>query len=449
MTKKAGCGGTLFTRNFILTCFSTLLFYVSFHVLLPTLPMYVLGLGGTEGDVGLVMSAFAMASVFMRPFAGRWVDRGGKKGLMLAGAAVYVASATLYGVVTHVKGLVAVRFLHGLGIGMYSTAASSLISESVPRHRRGEGLGYFLLATSLAMAVGPVVGVGIAERMSYSALFTASGILAGIVVICTLFITVPSVERARSPFSSVGRRQSKQSKSVGDIAGSSGPGSSRTSWYRRALAGVASFLGLEALFPSITLGFGSATYGSIASFIAVYAGSRGVNNPGVFFTVFALSMFTTRTFAGKISDRYGRASVIAPGLAAISLGMATLASSRSLVSFALAAVIYGVGFSVMQPTVTALTVDHVPAGRRGAALGTLMAMYDVGVALGGVAAGWIAERFPLDAVYWCMSGVGACGLVFFICGYRRYCAMRQSAMAAQLALVSEAGSAGRIGVPLE
>ncbi|MEW6105524.1 MAG: MFS transporter [Bacillota bacterium] len=483
MEKNAGCGDALFTRNFILTCFATLLFYMSFHLLLPTLPVYVLGLGGTEGDVGLVMSAFAMASVFMRPFAGQWVDQGHRKGLMLAGAVVYVVSAILYGLVTHVKGLVAVRFLHGLGIGMYSTAASSLISDSVPRHRRGEGLGYFLLATSLAMAVGPVVGVWIVEKLSYFVLFTTSATLAGIVFVCTLSIAVPATgavpatdcsnlslsrSRSRSRLRSCSRAERSRPENAGDPGdpgnpgtpgnrgdgnhcangnhrGNASPGNPVTCRHRRVLASIGSFLGLEALFPSITLGFGSATYGSIASFIAVYARSRGIRNPGIFFTVFALSMFATRTFAGRISDRYGRASVIAPGLAAISFGMATLAGSSSLASFALAAVIYGVGFSVMQPTVTALMVDYVPSGRRGASMGTLMAMYDVGIALGGVAAGWIAERLPLDAVYWCMSGVGACGLVFFLCGYRRYCVTRQSAMTSQGALVGGAGPAGRVG----
>lgn len=489
MENKAGCGDALFTRNFMLTCFATLLFYMSFHLLLPTLPVYVLGLGGTEGDVGLVMSAFAMASVFMRPFAGQWVDCGHKKSLMLAGAVVYVVSAILYGVVTQVKGLVAVRFLHGLGIGMYSTAASSLISDSVPPHRRGEGLGYFLLATSLAMAVGPVVGVGIVEKLSYSALFITSATLAGIVFLCTLSIAVPATgalpamdcsnlplsrsgsrlrsrlcsrtERSRSENAddpggpgdpgvldnpgTLGSRGDSKRCANGNHCGNANPGNPVTCRHGRVLASIGSFLGLEALFPSITLGFGSATYGSIASFIAVYARSRGIRNPGIFFTVFALSMFGTRTFAGRISDRYGRASVIAPGLAAISFGMATLAGSSSLASFALAAVIYGVGFSVMQPTVTALMVDYVPPGRRGASMGTLMAMYDVGIALGGVAAGWIAERLPLDAVYWCMSGVGACGLVFFLCGYRRYCTTRQSAIVPRGALAREASSAGQLG----
>lgn len=438
METGTGCGGKLLTRNFVLTCFATFLFYNSFHLLLPTLPVYVLGLGGSEGDVGLVMSAFAMASVFMRPFAGRWVDRGGKKGLMLAGALVYVTSAVLYGIVTHVKGLVAVRFLHGLGIGMYSTAASSLISDSVPYHRRGEGLGYFLLATSLAMAVGPIVGVGIVESLSYGALFATSGVLAGIVFICTLCISVPSAASRDTGGSKVrlfsrirGERMHEEygplhdgcRVSCGRVDGGHNEHSSHTTGGPDGvLARIGSFLGLEALFPSVTLGLGSATYGSIASFIAVYAKSKGIGNPGVFFTVFALSMFATRTFAGKISDKYGRASVIAPGLAAISLGMAALANASSLASFVFAAVVYGIGFSVMQPTVTALLVDHVPPARRGTALGTLLAMYDVGVAVGGVLAGWIAEHLPLHAVYWCMSGVGACGLVFFACGYQRYCA---------------------------
>lgn len=444
MENNASCGKTLFTLNFTFAWLATFLFYISSHLLLPTLPMYVLGLGGTEGDVGLVMSAFAMASVFMRLFAGQWVDRGGKKSLMLAGALVYVASAALYVVVAQVKGLVAVRFLHGLGIGMYSTAASSLISDSVPHHRRGEGLGYFMLATSLAMAVGPVVGVGMVERLSYRALFVASGVLAGIVVICTLLIAIPPAEATGVPFQRArGGWPGKRGYEEGACAGCPDR-SRRRGAGREVFASIASLFGLEALFPSVTLGLGSATYGSIASFLAVYASSRGIRNPGVFFTTFALSMFATRTFAGKISDRHGRASVIAPGLAAIALGMATLAGATTLASFVLAAVIYGIGFSVMQPTITALTVDYVPPGRRGTALGTLLAMYDVGVALGGVVAGWVAERLPLHAVYWCMSGVGVLGLIIFLGGYRRYCVTRSSAMALQGALADEARSGGQV-----
>lgn len=443
MENNTGCGRTIFTRNFVLAWLATFLFYISSHLLLPTLPMYVLGLGGTEGDVGLVMSTFAMASVFMRLFAGQWVDRGGKKSLMVAGALVYVVSAGLYAVVAEVKWLAAVRFLHGLGIGMYSTAASSLISDSVPYRRRGEGLGYFMLATSLAMAVGPVAGAGIVEGLSYKALFATSGVLAGIVVICTLSLTIPSAEATAGLFPHAIRgaiRGRSRKCGHGGVCADAPNGFRKLGNHRQTLAHIASFFGVEALFPSVTLGLGSATYGSIASFVAVYANSRGIRNPGAFFTVFALSMFATRTFAGRVSDRHGRASVIAPGLAAIALGMAVLAGATSLASLVLAAAIYGVGFSVMQPTVTALTVDHVPAERRGTALGTLLAMYDVGVALGGVAAGWIAERLPLHAVYWCMSGVGILGLVFFLSGYRRYCTTRLSGTAAEGGITGEAGS---------
>lgn len=381
---------------------------MSFHLLLPTLPVYVLGLGGTEGDVGLVMSAFAMASVFMRPFAGQWVDRGHKKDLMLAGAVVYVTSAILYYLVPHVKGLVAVRFLHGLGIGMYSTAASSLISDAAPRKRRGEALGYFLLATSLAMAIGPAVGILIVERLSYFALFASSAILAAIVFICTLAVSVSARPSAILNGATRPRR----------VGG----------WHRKLATGVGSLISLEAAFPAIALAFGSATYGSVASFLAVYARSRGITRSGVFFTAFALSMFATRTIAGKISDRRGRAAVIVPGLIAICVGMGILATATSISEFVLAAIVYGVGFSVMQPTVTALMVEHVRPERRGAAMGTLLAMYDVGMASGGILAGKIAERLSLPAIYWSMSFVGACGLIFFLSGYKRYCTIRARAV---------------------
>ncbi|MDI7247543.1 MAG: hypothetical protein QME92_08785 [Bacillota bacterium] len=66
--------------------------------------------------------------------------------------------------------------------------------------------------------------------------------------------------------------------------------------------------------------------------------------------------------------------------------------------------------------------------------------------MGGVVAGWVAERLPLAAVYWCMSGVGALGLIVFLCGYRRYCFARQGAVASQPALAEQGVAAGRAEV---
>lgn len=376
-----------------------MLFYISYHVLIPTLPPYVLRMGGSEYDAGLVMSAFPLASVLMRPAAGQWVDRGHKKVLLVGGALIYFTAAILYMVTPFLKGLVAVRFLHGLGMGMYSTAASSLTADAAPPERRGEALGYFMLATSMAMAIGPAAGLYVSNSFSYVALFSVSATLALTALACALMVKPPAWLAPSS-----------------QECAAEGGGPSSAGARLRALVGV------EALFPAAVLFLGAATYGSIASFLALYAESRGVHNSGMFFTSFALAMFTTRIFSGRLSDRFGRARVITPSFAMLCIGLALLAMARSAAAMVAAAAFYGVGFSTMQPMITAFTVDHVGAGRRGAAIGTLLAMYDMGVALGGIVGGRIAGVSSLSGMYWAMAAVGVLGMVIFGAGHAGFSA---------------------------
>ncbi|MGI6146777.1 MAG: MFS transporter [Firmicutes bacterium] len=396
---------TLFTPGFVLLCFATLMFYVSYQVLIPTLPPYVLQMGGGEYHVGLVMSAFPLASVLMRPFAGQWIDAGYKKVLLVCGALVYLSASILYMVTPFLNGLVAVRFLHGLGMGLYSTAASSLTADSAPPSRRGEALGYFMLATSMAMAIGPALGVYVTDHLSYVALFALSAALSLGALLCALPVKQPG--RAGGP-------------RVGDADGSDAASGHAI---RQSLSSrLKCLVGLEAMFPSVVIFLGSATWGSIASFLALFAESRGIHNSGVFFSAFAVAMFATRLFAGRISDRLGRAHVIIPSFVAVCIGMLLLAAAKSVREVVVSAVFYGMGFSTMQPMITAFTVDHVAPHRRGAAIGTLLAMYDMGTALGGILAGRIAAIASIDAVFWPMAGVAACGLLVFVAGHKRYSA---------------------------
>jgi MFS family permease len=385
----------------MLICSATLLFYVSLHLLLPTLPVYVLSLGGAESDLGLVTSMFAFASVFARPIAGKLADDGHKKGLMIAASVVFLVSTFLYCALPYIRAVIGVRALQGLGLGFYSTGASSLVADSVPEGRRGEALGHFMMAPSLAMALGPALGLFVSERFSYSALFMVSGVLAALVLMGTVFIGT-------------------HSQSGTEAARRGRPSSHRALSYSSAGA-RGSFINTKVVFPSIIIALGAATYGAIASFLAVYARSRAIENSGFFFTTFAMSMFITRSVAGGLSDRRGRAAVIAPGLLLVSMGMAMLGLASTRSSFFAAAAVFGTGFAVMQPTLVALTVDHVRADQRGVSLAILLAMYDVGVALGGLAGGEIAERLSLASVYVAMSGVGLAAFVIFVIGYGRYC----------------------------
>ena len=76
-----------------------------------------------------------------------------------------------YALGTGVLALVLVRLLHGSGMALYPTAATALVADVAPPARRGEFLGLFGAAGSIAMALGPITGVALVERLGFGGLF--------------------------------------------------------------------------------------------------------------------------------------------------------------------------------------------------------------------------------------------------------------------------------------
>ncbi len=341
----------LFTKNFILTSLSTVAIFTSFYFLLVTLPKYILDeLRGTESQIGLIIGVFTITAVLLRPFIGREVDRRGRKIVLIAGSAVFLVSMLLYNYTRSVEALLMLRVLHGIGWGAATTAATTLIADIAPPSRRGEAMGIFGMSANIAMAVGPVLSIMLLDASSYSVLFTAASAIALVSLLLALPITETRVVHPRTPLFS-----------------------------------------REAFFPSAMMFAVSLTYGSIVSFLPLFATKQGITNPGIFFTVFAMTLIFVRALAGKLSDIRGRKFVIVPGMIILAIGLWVLSIAGSLTGFTAAALLYGLGFGLFHPTMMALLVDRVTPQGRGAAMGTFTAAFDLGIGMGSIIMGVILQ----------------------------------------------------------
>ena len=155
----------------------------------------------------------------------------------------------------------------------------------------------------------------------------------------------------------------------------------------------------EALFPSALMFSVTFTYGSIVSFVSLFAQEKGLGNPGIFFTVFAISLIFIRAFAGKLSDIKGRKAVIVPGMLILVLGLFVLSMTNSFLLFVVAAFLYGVGFGLVQPAITAFLVDRVSDRTRGAAMGTFTAAFDLGIGAGTILLGVVLQYFGFRIMF--------------------------------------------------
>ncbi len=374
----------LFTANFLLASVMTLASFSSFYFLLATLPVYIMQIGGNEAEVGLIIGIFSAAAVVLRPFVGKGTDGHGKRPFIVVGSVLLTLSSGFYALVATTPMLLGLRVFHGIGWASVGTATSALIADLAPRSRRGEAMGYYGMFSNLAMAVGPALGVMLMTSFSFPVLFASSAAVAALALCFSLTLREP--EHFGLPTPSGRGRQGVIERS--------------------------------ALFPSAVLALTAITYGSIVSFLPIYAVQQGIPNPGVFFTAYALILLVARGFTGQLSDRYGRAAVIAPGLVLAAAGLWLLAFATSLPLFLAVAVLYGLAFAAIQPSLMALVVDRAAPNRRGAAMGTFSTAMDLGIGAGSVAWGFVAQAAGFQALYLASGGVAALTLLLFLVGMR-------------------------------
>ena len=355
------------TASFRLLWAGAFAFFLSFFLLLAALPLYARSVGIEDRAIGGVLGSFAFAAMVVRPWAGWAADRHGRRPLMLAGTLVFVVASLAYSLTAGGAGLLAVRLLHGCGMGLYPTAASAVVADLAPPERRGVLMGTFGAAASLAMAFAPMAGIALVDRAGFIPLFWLSAAIA----VAALLLTHPLPETGRSrgaiPFS---------------------PG---------AMVSVA------ALFPSALLFLLMLSYGAQLTFLPLHAQTQGVN-PGLFFLIFALVVTAVRGWAGRLSDRFGRVAVAIGGLTLTAAALAVQALTRGAASLVAAGALYGLGFGAATTALMAWCMDVVDAANRGRAMGTYFTALELGIGLGGLSAGFGVAAAGFGATFLIAAG---------------------------------------------
>ncbi|PRX42326.1 putative MFS family arabinose efflux permease [Planifilum fimeticola] len=354
----------LWTKDFILICAVNFFMFAGFFMLLPTLPIFVVDeLGESESQAGLVVGVFTVAAVLTRPASGIWLDRWGRRHIMILSLALFAVASSSYLAAFSMVFLLLLRLFHGAVFGMSTTAAATAAADQVPSSRRGEGLGIFGISSMLAMILSPALGMALLQHGSYSLVFLVGAGLATLALLFALPIRHPEAQ-ARS--------------------GEEGRGLKR-------------WIEMRAVPYSVSLVGPAIVFGGVVSFISLYAIELG--NPGMaggYFVVYALALVLSRMVSGKIYDRKGPDSAVIPGFLLYLAGMVALGLADGPVLFYAGAGLIGFGYGAIQPSVQALVIAGVPAERRGAATATYLTAMDAGIGLGsfvlGLFVGWWGYR---------------------------------------------------------
>jgi MFS family permease len=353
----------LWTRNYVLIIAINWLLFLGFQFYPSALPPYVKSLGADDAILGWITGISTISTMLTRPLAGVLLDKLGRRGVLLSGLALMsVVSASMY-FFPLVGMILVLRFIHGLGWGVASTATPTIAADYIPKARLGEGMGYFSLSASFAMAVSPAIALSMRPGPMF--------------ILATSFMAASFI-----------LAQFLRYKSV--VPPSAGKSFSFP--YEKA-----------ALNPAIVMLLVNMSYGAVITFLAVYAAQRGIGNIGPYFTVYAIVMMLTRPYIGKLVDRKGQKATLLPGLGFLLAAQVMLSQSTNMTMFLLSAALYGIGQGAVHSSAQTLAILNSPENRVGAANATFSTGFDAGIGGGAVLSSLLAVMFGYSAMFLCLT----------------------------------------------
>jgi MFS family permease len=376
----AAMNESIWNRNFNLLILSNFLMYITYYAILSALPLYLVSdLHASKMQVGVVVGIYTVASVLVRPFSGFALDRFGRRTIFLLALIIYAALFAGYLVAISIASIIILRFAQGLTWGFTTVSGSTIAVDITPESRRGEGIGYFAMSTTLGMSVGPVIGLFICHQWGYIPMFVSGCFISAASLACAYAIHL------RKRFV-VGKHIKLKLNSMFDK---------------------------NSIRPSLNVVITMTSYGALLSFIALYGREIGIRNSSLYFLILSIGVASARLTAGKIFDRKGPRGIITICLILLMIGFPLLAMAENEVLFYISAIIIGFGNGVIFPTFQSMVNNVADSTHRGAANSTLYTAVDLGMGFGMIMAGLIAQHISLSAIFWVSAIVSVAGLLFF------------------------------------
>jgi predicted MFS family arabinose efflux permease len=367
----------IFTRDFILISSAQMVFTAVFFALMPTIPIYLSRQGIREAEIGVLVGVFIVASLVIKPFVGRALLRIPERKFLIAGSLVTATCCICYPVAPPFFPLFILRTIQGIGFAFFVTAAFTLVFNMTPSAHHGEAISYFYVASNVATALAPAVGMFLINQFDFTVLFLGCAAL-------SLFSLSLSLR--------LGKGQG--------IPTDSPPSRNQSFVNREALP-----LGIMGLISNNI-------WGAMNAFLPLFAVSHGVTNPGIIFTVFAAVLMLGRGFGGKILDNYSKDKIVTPCLVAQIVAMTTLVFSTTFSMFLVVAVIWGMANAFLYPVMMASAIERA-GGARGPAIATYTAFTDLGTGMGAVFMGVVIEWTSYPTMFFCLACMSLMNLFYF------------------------------------
>ena len=374
---------TLWNSEYIKVWSSNFLLFFAFMLMTPLLPLYLTDTYHADKDlIGLVLAGYALAALLVRPFSGYVVDSWPRKTVLLI---TYFLTCVFFGgylIAGSLTMFAIFRMLHGAPFGACGVSLSTVMIDTLPSSRRAEGIGYYGLSNNIATAIAPSIGLLLFSKyQSYDMLFFLSMLcsLAGVIVDSTLHLK----ERPAVP--------NKQALSLDRFL---------------LLKGWALFLVM------FTMAF---CYSILSTYVAIYGRERlGITTgTGLFFALFAIGLIVARLIGGPNLRKGKMVWNASFGMLVSICGFTLFAGVHQEWAYYLAPFIIGLGNGHLWPAFQNMFLNLAPNNQRGTANSTLLTSWDLGMGVGMLVGGSIAEHFGYFSAFWTGVSLFLCGIIFF------------------------------------
>lgn len=384
---EAGQTGRLFTPAFATLSLAVLVFFVAGGILLPVTPQYseeVLHLDLFA--IGVVIGAFAVSSLLMRPFAGRLADRRGRRIALILGAAISIAAAVGHLIAYDITTLIAMRLALGAGEALFFVAGLAAATDLAPENRRGESISLVSLSLYLGIAIGPLLGEWVREGYGFEAVWVVTAAL--YVVSVGLSWIVPET---------LVRTSAEQ-------AAKDPPRKQSLIHPRGVMPGLLALCGVWGMGPFFT-------------FIPLLAGDLGLGTSGPFLGAFATVVVVLRFLGARLPDRLGATALAGSALVATAVGLliSGLAVARIIPvaeGLLFGTIVFGAGIAFTMPAIMAMAVVGVRPDERGAVVGTAGLFVDSAFALSPAVLGFVAAAVGYPATFVASAVIAAVGAIY-------------------------------------
>ena len=353
----------IFNKTFVTLLFVSMAMNMGQNMSNTLISKYAKFLGGTPEVIGMVSSLFAVTALVFKLVSAPAIDTFNRKYILIGSMSVLGIAFSGFALSYSIPALVFSRLIQGAAMAFTTTCCLTLASDALPQNKLGSGLGVFSLAQAICQAIGPTIGLTLADKFDYNVAFASSAIMIFLSVITTFFIHNEHTTKQKFKIT------------------------------------ISSIIAKEAIPPAILMFFLSMTFSTISSFLVVYAEEYYIENIGYYFTVYALTLLITRPIVGRLSDSFGTVKVILPAMFFFALSFISISFSRSLIMFLFSAFISAFGYGACQPAVQALCMRCVPHERRGAGSCTSYIGTDCGMLAGPVIGGLIASSVGYPAMW--------------------------------------------------